>query len=277
LELLIIVGLSLLLVPVVVFTSGVLRIGLGLLFVLFFPGYTLIAALFPRKGSMTSMERVFLSFGLSIAVVPLIGLVLNYTPFGIRLEPILLSVLGFILAMAGLALYRRRRLLLEERFEVNFKGGLSHLALGWRGQGPWDRVLTVVLGLVIVSAIGTLVYVIQTPKVGERFTQFMILGLGGKMEDYPRQVMLGREAGVIVEITNQEHEPTVYHLQIEIDGQKVEEVGPIALEHGKKWQQEVTFTPIRAGPDQKVEFQLYRGEESEPYHVLHLWIDVEER
>jgi len=277
LELLIIVGLSLLLVPVVVFTSGVLRIGLGLLFVLFFPGYTLIAALFPRKGSMTSMERVFLSFGLSIAVVPLIGLVLNYTPFGIRLEPILLSVLGFILAMAGLALYRRRRLLLEERFEVNFKGGLSHLALGWRGQGPWDRVLTVVLGLVIVSAIGTLVYVIQTPKVGERFTQFMILGPGGKMEDYPRQVMLGREAGVIVEITNQEHEPTVYHLQIEIDGQKVEEVGPIALEHGKKWQQEVTFTPIRAGPDQKVEFQLYRGEESEPYHVLHLWIDVEER
>jgi len=277
LELLIIVGLSLLLIPVVVFTSGILRFGLGLLFLLFFPGYTLIAALFPRKGSMTGMERVFLSFGLSIAMVPLIGLVLNYTPFGIRLEPTLLSVLGFILAMAGLALYRRRRLLSEERFEVNLKAGLSHLALGWRGQGRWDRMLTVVLMLAIAGAIGTLVYAVQTPKVGEKFTQFTILDLGGKMEDYPREVMLGREAGVIVEITNQEHEPAGYHLQIEIDGQKVVEVGPIVLEHGEKWQQEVTFIPIRAGTDQKVEFQLYRGEASEPYHTLHLWIDVEER
>lgn len=127
LELLIIASLSLLLVPVVIFTSGILRIGLGLLFALFFPGYTLIAALFPRKGTISGVERVSLSFGLSIAVVPLIGLVLNYTPFGIILESVLLSVLGFILAMAGLALYRRHRLLPEERFEVNFKASLTSL------------------------------------------------------------------------------------------------------------------------------------------------------
>ena len=276
-ELIIIVGLSLLLVPVVIFSSGILRIGLGLLFALFFPGYTLIAALFPNKGAMTDMERVFLSFGLSIAVVPLIGLALNYTPFGIRLESVLLSVLGFILAMAGLALYRRRRLLSEERFEVNFKAGLLHLALGWRGQGRLDRVLTVVLVLTIAGAIGTLVYAIQTPKVGERFTEFKILGPGGKMEDYLREVVLESKIGVIMEITNQEHEPAVYYLEIEIDGQDLEKVGPIALEHGEEWQQEVVFTPIRSGLDQKVEFQLYRGQASEPYHVLHLWIDVEER
>jgi uncharacterized membrane protein len=168
LELIIIAGLSVLLVPVVVFTSGILRIGLGLAFVLFFPGYTLMTALFPRRGTMTGMERIFLSFGLSIAVVPLIGLVLNYTPFGIRLESVLLSVLGFILAIAGLALYRRHRLLPEERFELNFKVGLSRLALSWRGQERWDRVLTVVLVLAIAGVIGTLVYTIQTPKVGER-------------------------------------------------------------------------------------------------------------
>ena len=56
-----------------------------------------------------------------------------------------------------------------------------------------------------------------------------------------------------------------------------EEVGPITLGHGEKWQQEVAFAPARVGPEQKVEFQLYRGKASEPYHILHIWIDVEER
>jgi len=57
------------------------RIILGLHLVLFLPGYALIAALFPRKGDLDGIERIALSFGLSIAVVPLLGLALNYTLF----------------------------------------------------------------------------------------------------------------------------------------------------------------------------------------------------
>ena len=79
-ELSIIIICSLLLVPLALFTSGGFRIVLSLAFVLFFPGYTLIAALFPAKGRLDGIERVALSFGLSLAVVPLIGLALNFTP-----------------------------------------------------------------------------------------------------------------------------------------------------------------------------------------------------
>ena len=61
----------------------------GLIMVLFLPGYALIAALFIGKDDLDAIERIALSFGLSIAVVPLLGLGLNYTPFGIRLIPIL--------------------------------------------------------------------------------------------------------------------------------------------------------------------------------------------
>ena len=39
-----------------------------------------------------------MSFGLSIAVVPLIGLGLNLTPWGIRLDPILISLAVFVIA-----------------------------------------------------------------------------------------------------------------------------------------------------------------------------------
>jgi uncharacterized membrane protein len=41
--------------------------------VLFLPEYSLIAALFPGESDLEGLERIELSFRLSIAVVPLMG------------------------------------------------------------------------------------------------------------------------------------------------------------------------------------------------------------
>jgi len=49
-----------------------------------------MAALFIKKEGIGGIAKIALSFGLSIAVVPIIGLILNYTPWGIRIEPALL-------------------------------------------------------------------------------------------------------------------------------------------------------------------------------------------
>ena len=117
-DLILIIIFSLLMVPLALLTAGPGRIVVGLAFVLFFPGYALIAALFPKKDDLDGVERLALSFGLSIAVVPLIGLGLNYTPWGIRLYPILISLLTFIIIMAIVAWYRRRRLLPQNRFHL---------------------------------------------------------------------------------------------------------------------------------------------------------------
>ena len=94
------------------------RIILGLLLVLFLPGYSLIAALFPGKDDLDGIERIALSFGLSIAVVPLMGLALNYTPFGIRLVPILVVLSVFTVSLAVIAGVRRCWLPEEDRFVV---------------------------------------------------------------------------------------------------------------------------------------------------------------
>ncbi len=96
------------------------RIVLGVFLVLFLPGYSLIAALFPRRGDLDSIERVALSFGLSIAFTSLIGLALNYTPGGIRLDPILICLVGFTLVMCLIAYLRRRSLPDKEKFAVAF-------------------------------------------------------------------------------------------------------------------------------------------------------------
>lgn len=90
---------------------------LGVVFVLWFPGYTFVAALFPvelpiktSQKSLDAIERIALSLGLSLALVPMIGLLLNYTPWGIRLVPLTLSLLTFVIVAAGIALLRERQI-----------------------------------------------------------------------------------------------------------------------------------------------------------------------
>ena len=88
----------------------------GAVFVLFIPGYVTVEALFPKGRELDGIERFALSVGLSLALVPLIGLLLNYTPWGIRLNPIVISLVAFTLLVAGLGVARRFRVA-AERFE----------------------------------------------------------------------------------------------------------------------------------------------------------------
>jgi len=90
-------------------TSGValyLRYVFGSALVLFLPGYALIEALYPKR-ELDELTRFALSIGLSLALVPLTGLVLNYTPFGIRLLPVAISLAGVTLALLSVAVKRK--------------------------------------------------------------------------------------------------------------------------------------------------------------------------
>ncbi len=84
--------------PIDLFVSIPSSLAIVLLFV---PGYTLTSALFPKIGDLGRVARIALSFGLGIAVVPLICLALNYTPWGIRLVPVAASLAIFTLFTAA--------------------------------------------------------------------------------------------------------------------------------------------------------------------------------
>ena len=262
--------LTILLIVAITFTlSEPLRIIFGLPFLLFFPGYTLLLALFPKKERVSGIERVALSFGISIAVVPLIGLILNYTPVGIKLEPVLYSVAFFIFATSIIAWVRRKVLSEGERFNIEFRWRLP----GWGGS-RWDKVLSVIMVITILGALGMLGYVITTPKVEEKFTEFYILGVEGKAADYPEELVVREEGRVIVGIINREHETVSYRIAVVVSGVKYTDVGPVVLEHEVKWEEEIGFTLDTIGENQKVEFLLYKQRQVEVYQLLHLWIDV---
>jgi len=267
-----IIIITLLLLPAVAFTAGPLRITLGLLFLTFFSGYTLLSALFPKRDDLGGIERLALSFGLSIAVVPLIGLILNYTPWGIKLYPVLISVTFFIIVTLAVAWYRQRKLPATDRFSVTFKANLSRLL----GMAKLDKALSISLAVAIVVVLGCLSYVIAMPKQGEKFTEFYILNIEGKAEGYPKQVILGDPVEIVIGVINHEYHSASYRVGITIDGIENSEVSLGTLAHEERCEERVSFIPQVAGEKQKVEFYLYKNGEAKPYFEdpLHLYVDI---
>lgn len=151
------------------------------------------------------------------------------------------------------------------------------LRLMQKREVAWDRVLAATLVIVILGALGALGYVIATPKVGEKFTEFYILGEEGKAADYPRELKVGEEGKVIVGVINHEKEEVSYRVEVVIGGNKGTEVGPVLLVDEQKWEAEIGFVPVTPGENQKVEFLLYKHGEIEPcLEPLYIWVDVVE-
>ncbi|WP_445474794.1 DUF1616 domain-containing protein [Methanococcoides methylutens] len=259
-----------------------IRTALGLPMVLFLPGYALIAALFPARDDLDGIERLALSFGLSIAVVPLIGLALNYTPWGIRLFPILISLSAFTIIMCTIAVFRRNSLPEDDELSVPFYSMYisAKEEITKKPENKLDRVLTILLVISILASIVTLAYVVVTPKEGEKFTEFYILGPEGMADGYPTGLQPGQSGSVIIGVVNHEYADTEYSIELLLENNSQlidQDLHHINLQHNQTWEKEVTFTPASIGEDMKLQFLLYKDNNmTESYRDLHLWIDVRE-
>jgi len=274
-DLLIVDALTLiLLINIVLAPDFNLRMVVGAIFVLFLPGYTLISALFPSKKDLDYIERIALSIGLSLAVVPLMGLALNYTPWGIRLSPVLLLLSAFNMLMSMVAYLRRERLPTGESFNPPIY--VSYFSNKWNGLSRQDRLLAVGVLVGLVPFGGLTAYFASTPKIGERFTEFYLLGPRGKIADYPTNLTLGESGTVILGVTNHEYQEVTYRIVVKLDNVTIETINDIRIKHEEVWQQNFTSTPKMVGDKMKLEFLLYADLEGvdEPYRSLHLYITV---
>jgi len=264
--------ITLLLFPVVAFTTGTLRVVLALPFAVFFPGYSLLAALFPREGDLDTFRRVAFSLGLSVVVLPLIGLVLNYTPWGIDPLPMLTGTSLFVLATSAVAWYRQQALPEAERLRFALRAGPS----GWTEASGLGKTLGIIAVVAVLTAAGSLSYAISTPGPGDRYTEFYILGPGGSSADYDLEATAGEPVDFTVVIVNHEHEPMSYRVEITGGGEAARNLTTGTLDHEDRWQSPVEIVFRAPGKDQKVEFWLYAVGSPEPNFddPLQLYIDV---
>jgi uncharacterized membrane protein/LysM repeat protein len=248
-----------------------LRIAVGVPFVLLLPGYCLVAALYPRRDDLQLPERLALSSGLSIAAVVLISLALNYSPWGIRLEPILAFVALFIVLLAAVAALRRALLPRDQAFAMTVNVRLP--------RRPKPRLIDALAGaalLAFLASLGGGVYFVAASGEGqEGFTEFYVLGSGGKAEAYPSLVKAGERVTAVLGLVNREGQDAVYQIAVVLDGETADDIEGLVLGSGERWEETVVLVPTRAGNSQKAEFLLYKDGGGEPYRSLHLWLDVE--
>jgi uncharacterized membrane protein len=256
-----------------------LRLFLGLFFVLFVPGYALQAALFPREaaraeasgGSLDGPERLALSFGLSVAVIPPLALILDRLPWGIRLWPIVIGETIVIVTCSAVALWRRSRLLPSERsvleIDVDARGW-------WTAQDRIGRVLYGVLAAALLIALVSAAAIIAMPKPGEQFTEFYVLGPEGLAENYPREAAPGEKLSVTAGIANREGVAAEYRIEVRAGDLTIGQAGPLRLEANEVWEGPIHYALPEPGDDQEVDFLLFYDGGEEPYRNLRLWINI---
>ncbi len=278
------------------------RAPLAVVAVLFLPGYSLTAALFPAGPArlsgdaepgggppttgITLLERLVLSVGLSLAAVPPVGLVLGHLG---AIRPVtLLSVVGLTLLAVPVAAVRRRSRPATDRYAPALD--LREL----RPEGLPDLV-TVLLAASLVFAGGALAY---TGSVGDEpppATEFYFLAPGGDGEpragDYPREFAPGESRPLTVAVANAGGERTEYAVVGQLQRVESGPNGTVVRERRRIDSHELTLGPdgqrritdtvtLRTAATDRVVYLLYEGElPAEPraadaYREIHLWIDV---
>lgn len=295
---------------------------LGVVAMLFVPGYALAAVLFPgavrgdgfvdrnaqnsaiawstgdtERGSksITVVERILLAVGLSVCLVPLIGLGMDYTPGGVR-PNILVRVIGVLsVLLVVVAAIRRLRLPPDDRFDPRSIGGvLGGLIRNETYQSVSTLNVLLVVGLVVAaSGIG---FAAVSSERGEQFTEFYILTEDPETGDlvageYPDDVS-GEPGTVHVGVTNQEGETTEYTVVVLLQSfegdqertvvrQRTLDTFSITVQPGETRTESHEIDTNVAESDLRVTYLLYMGSppsDERPgtdsaYRHTHFWIN----
>jgi uncharacterized membrane protein len=285
--------------------SPLLRHVLGLPFVLFVPGYVLVALLFPGASDAEHStvgdnqfpaeidwpERLALSVGISIALLPIVGLLI--APFGYSETTVVGSLAGLILLATIGATIRRSRLPPANRLHVPIpRPRLT------RPESAAD-VANLVLVIGIVFATSSLAYAVATPSQAETYSTLYI---GTETEsgeliasNYPSEFTVGEPQSLVVGVENAEDRYIEYTIVAEL--QRVRDEGDtltvveteelerfhLELDPGETWRRQHALEPGLVGTDLRVQYLLYLGSapvdtgDESAYRTASLWIDVAER
>ena len=307
------VGLALLAASVADGRWTPIRVAFGfpLLFVL--PGYALVAALFPERSAerasaeetadpslgrrISLLERGVLSVAASLALVPLVGMGLNFTAWGIRPVPVLAALSACTVALAVVAAVRRWNVPADDRFRVPV-GRWYADARAWLfdAETTLDTALNVAIAVSVLLAAGSVTYAVASPKPPQTYTEFYLLNEtdDGTLvaDEYPHNVTAGNAEEVVVGVQSHENERTNYTVVAQlqrvaarngsadvIERRQLDAV-PVVLSDGeaRNWTHEVT--PTTTGRNLRLQYLLYRGDPpADPrvenaYREIHLWLNV---
>jgi uncharacterized membrane protein len=294
------------------------RAAVGMIVVLFVPGYLLLAVLYPsrqpavasddpiRSAKTTTArlahgrppswgERFVLSFGLIIAIVPLLGLLVTPVTGSLSPQSVFYALNVFVLVGVCVAFVRRRLLPADERLQLPSRPILDSLGTLFDRTG--SRLLPVLLILTVAVALVTIGFVVLSPSNGEAYTSASLLTENAEGElvasGYPSTLQAGSDEKMTLRVVNHEGVETTYTAvavlqRVDTSGESLSITEKERLlttqetvAHGQTWTEPHTITPTMTGENLRVQYHVYRGEPPETldressYRTLSLWVSVE--
>lgn len=279
-------------------------LGSALLFLL--PGYLVVAVLFPHRESAAHAapsilapgdriglrERLALSFGLSVAVLPLLALALVLSPFPLRAPWFVAEWLGFVALAGVVAAFRRRRLAPEDRYLLPIADWVAETRHALGAGSRRDRILNAALLASVLLALGTGGLAIAAPLDGEQFTSLAVLTEDGEnltAGNYPAQLEAGESADLVTAVENHEGSEQEYTVVVVAERPASSERGRATEEllryegiadPGETWTNDHEVEPTLVGPNVRINYYLYRGDPPEDvgtvsaYRHAYLWVSV---
>ena len=229
-------------------SSSAIRAAVGIPLLFLAPGYVTVSALFPRSTPaqeaqadsrrlieqtrpLTDVERVALSFGLSVALLPLLGLGISLTDWTFTGPVVVGTVTSVSLIGASLAIARRRSVPPADRYRVGVGSRLAAVRT-WLLDTPssFHVAVNVVLVLSLVFALTTVGYAFVSPQDGEQYTSLQLLtetDTGDYVASgYPSEIDAGDSIPLVIAVENREGQDKEYTVVVQEqrleDGQVVE-------------------------------------------------------
>ncbi len=247
----------------------IIRLPLGLVMVLLAPGYALVEALFVDRTDLSFPARVGLSFGLSIAINPLLALIINALPWGLRLWPMTISLGLTIFTFCSLALWRRSKSLTAANLgEVD--SGLA----GSQNLKIWTRLLTGLGIVVLLGLIGSGGLFLTSIFTETAQTEFYMLNSAGQALNYPRETQIGKPVELKIGMVNHQGANSHYRIEVRSGDQLISQVGSFVLQENERWEQPLVISVNKIQDSQEISIYLLYNENQTPFRQLRLWLKV---
>jgi uncharacterized membrane protein len=136
-----------------------------------------------------------------------------------------------------------------------------------------NTALTVFLAIVLGLAILGTVLIVVLPQPGKPFTELYLLGSGGKAANYPTNLTVNQSGNVTVGVVNHENANANYTLVVRLNNATAA-TRSFSLANNEKWENAVPFTPTHSGMGQKLDFNLYKGNDPNVYRSVYLYLTV---
>lgn len=291
--------------------SGAVGLPLALVLLFVFPGYVTMALAYAGQSQsrdpllsadqpmVSLVERLALSLGLSLAVVPILGLATYLSPWSLTDTAVVSVVVVYVVVVSILAVIRRASPSGDSHTTEQIGSHVSEARLTIPSPSRMTATQLLINGVLVISilaATATLGMALLAPPKESGTTDLHLLTESGDRlvaSDYPETVESDGEAQVTVGVTNNERMATEYTVvaelqQVRIDGQSVVVIDEQSvdsyqfdLENGETWRQQLTIEPALVGADLRFAVFLYQAEPPEDpsgetaYRKVNLWLDVQ--